>query len=121
LLDDLNDLLQSAPIEGDDAMVLVRGLSKLIDAGGNDAVLESIFNVLSTLYIQGQARDEIEDIALKRIPDLPVGVIVHVLEIVGLSEMPSKRDILTSYTKHENPYLNALAKSLLTGTEDRST
>ena len=116
LLDDLNDLLQSAPLEEDDAKVLVRDLSRLVDNKDSDAALESLFNVLGTLYAQGRARDEIEDIALKRMSSLPVGATVHALEIVGMSEIPSKRDLLATYTEHENLYLSARAKSLLADT-----
>ena len=120
LLDDLNDSLQSTPIKDDEASALVRGLSSLLEKKCGDAALESLCNVLSTLYILGRARSEIEQIALKKMRDLPVGAVVHMLEVVGLSEISTKRELLSSYAQHENAYLSALAKSLLARAEHRS-
>lgn len=113
LLDALDDILQSSPLEEAEALALVNDLSRTIEFGSEDVTLESFFNVLSTLYLQGKAKAAIESLVIEQVESLPVSAMVHVLEIVGLSDLPTKHDLLTSYSMHSNSYLSALAKSFL--------
>ena len=113
LLDDLNDNLQSSPMDEADARDLVADLSKMVAQDGRAAVQESFFNVMATLYLRGIAQQSIERIALDRVATLPVGAVCHVLEIVGASKLPSKRDLLSKFAEQDNPHLSALARALL--------
>ena len=112
LLDDLNDLLENATLEPAEAASLVQTLSLLVDSGANDVVLESFFNILSTLYFQGLAREEIEGVVSEKIYGLPVNSLAHALEIVGASNIAGKGDNLEAYAQHENRYIGDLVQSL---------
>ena len=103
LLDDLNDVIERTDITELEAMDVVGELSSLIGVSSNSAEHESLLNLLSTLYFKGRATGLIEKLVEERMDFVDDGSLVHCIEIISESSLPTREARLKELLHHQNP------------------
>ena len=110
LVDELNDLLERAVLTDDDVDAVVERLSKILASDRNQAVWESIFNLLNGL--SGRTR-KICELAVRYLGHMSPGSLVHALEIIAESDRKDKKQILNVFLNSENRAVKAIASEFL--------
>ncbi|GLR12984.1 hypothetical protein GCM10007907_17740 [Chitinimonas prasina] len=113
LLDELNDCIAAGDLGSMRPDDIVDKISALVPPHSNLAEQESLFNVISSIYLGGECHERIEEIVLSRLFHLKASSLVHALEILAASKLANKRELLRDFAKHENEFIRKLANSLL--------
>jgi hypothetical protein len=109
-LDDLNDVIEHADITELQAMDVVGELISLIGVSSNSAEHESLLNLLGTLYFKGRAIGLIEKLVEERMDFVDDGSLVHCIEIISESSLPTRQERLKELLRHQNPVVRQLAQ-----------
>ena len=113
LLDDLNDCVEAGDLDSMKLDEIVDSISVLIPLHSNAAEQESLFNVISSIYLNGKCHEKIENIVLTRLCHLKAGDLAHALEIIATSQLVNKKELLRDFANHENDFIRKLVHSLL--------
>lgn len=101
--DELNDLACGRILdEAQQTMVAKSTLARLPDER-DLVVLESMFNLLSTVFDNGVAKDEIADGIAPALASLPVGALMHAIPIIAASARADRAALLSPFQTSANP------------------
>ncbi|WP_282176055.1 hypothetical protein [Vibrio nereis] len=114
LVDELNDEIESESFSADEILLIIHKLLILLPVETDQAVHESILNLLSGVYPSGNGAKDIEKYVLNYIQELNPGSLVHALSILSESNLVEKKEIFTNFTHSDNEAIRKIAQSLLT-------
>lgn len=107
-IDDLTDVIEDVDISEDEAEIIVARLDTLVGTTTNADEQESFFYFLAALYFKSRARALIEEIILKKMDNVNVAALIHCIEIISESNLPSREVLLRKFLGHSNPAVRNL-------------
>ncbi|QYO67757.1 hypothetical protein [Leptolyngbya sp. 7M] len=114
-IDDLSTLLEYESLSDDEQHTVVSELVRFLeeDSVQEDAVVESIFNLLGIVFFQDKYTDLIANVSAKMLPRLMPGSLVHALLIIGESNLPNKVALIEKYLNSDNPAIRSAAQEAM--------
>lgn len=113
LIDQMNDMITNGSVTRSDQEIVVEALLKLILRESDEAVSESIWNLLGNVYEKGPWKESIADAAVTLLDLLPAGCLAHVIPIIGGSNRHDKHVLLAPFTASSNNAIRAISKETL--------
>ncbi|RKZ50577.1 MAG: hypothetical protein DRR16_19525 [Candidatus Parabeggiatoa sp. nov. 3] len=112
LVDELNDLVENNQFdEGEQAKIAKKLLVLLIDET-NDAVFESVLNLLGGIYASGICVNAIASNIAGFINTLKPESLVHAIPIIAESNLPEKRKLLEPFLNSSHPAIDVQKNNL---------
>ncbi|WP_444943245.1 hypothetical protein ACJJIK_15310 [Microbulbifer sp. ZKSA006] len=113
LVDELNDEIEAGSFSKEDTQLIVHSLLKLLPAEQDQAVNESILNLLSSLYPSGITDRDIEVYVLDHIKDFKPGSLIHALSILSESKLNERKAIFSHFSKSDNTSIQEVVRNYL--------
>lgn len=101
--DELCDLASGRTLDGVKQITVAKATLARLPDEQEPAVLESMFNLLSTIFDNGFARTQIADGVAPALAALPVGALVHAIPIIAASARADKADLLLPFQASASP------------------
>lgn len=101
--DELNDLASGRTLDQAKQTTVAKATLAQLDNERDPAVLESMFNLLSTVFNNGFAKAEIADGIAPAVAVLPVGALMHAIPIIAASARADKAALLAPFQASSNP------------------
>jgi hypothetical protein len=113
LIDELNDEIEVESYSEEETLSIIHDLLRLLPTEKDQAVHESIMNLLSGIYPSGNGARDIERYILDYIQELKPGSLVHALSILAESKLEERRDIFDSFFHSDNEAIQKIARNYL--------
>ena len=97
LIDELNDLIVYGEVNPTDLESTVKQLMNQLKHEADPAVNESIFNLLATVFDNGDLTHLIADETAELLNQLPAICLVHAIPIIAYSHRPDKASLLRPF------------------------
>lgn len=101
--DELNDLASGRTLDEAQQTTVARAALARLPDEQDPAVLESMCNLLSTIFDNGFARAEIADGMAPALATLPVGALMHAIPIIAASARADRAALLGPFQASSNP------------------
>lgn len=113
LVDELNDEIETESYSEEETLSIIHKLLGLLPTETDQAVHESILNLLSGIYPTSNCSQDIERYILDYIQELKPGSLVHALSILSESKLAERKEIFTTFSHSDNEAIQKVARKFL--------
>lgn len=113
LVDELHDRISAGGMNREDTGRLVKDLLQILTETSDDALSESICNLLATIYYQGIAQESIAVACMAIVDRLKTGSLIHVLDILEAEDVIGSQDLLARFAASSDPVVRERAQEIL--------
>ena len=113
LVDELNDGIEAESYSKQETLSIIHQLLGLLLTETDQAVCESILNLLSGIYPSGNGARDIEIYILEHIHELKPGALVHALSILSESNLEEREKIFSDFSYSDNESIREMARNYL--------
>lgn len=114
IIDELCDLIEAKKVPREKEIFIVDELIQILDSDNNNAVIESILNLLALEFFNNVCSNKIANACARNIHKLDVGSLCHALPIIAESNLPNKKSLIADYIESDNSTIKQLAKEVIT-------
>jgi hypothetical protein len=113
MIDELTDLIDYDALSDDVVVDILMKLIQMVKKENNKAVVESVFNFLSTLFCKDKYNRIITQFCLEQLPYLDVASLDHAMFIISQSNLDNKKQIIQNYLLSDNSVIRKIAQDCL--------
>ena len=112
-IDNLSTLLEYEQLSNVEQIYVVEELIKILREESDPAVIESIFNLLGIAFDNDVCSDDIVKISTEMLNILEPNSLVHVILIIGCSELENREELIEPFLSSNNPAVKSEAEETL--------
>ncbi|WP_423009128.1 hypothetical protein [Undibacterium sp. JH2W] len=113
LIDELNDHIVYGEVNSTDLEFIVKQLINQLKHEADPAVNESIFNLLATVFDNGDLTHLIADETAEVLNQLPAICLVHAIPIIAYSHRPDKSSLLQPFIHDKDDEVRKMISEIL--------
>ncbi len=112
-IDNLSTLLENGQLSNVEQIHVVEELINILRDESDSTVIESIFNLLEIAFENGVCSDETVEISTEMLNILEPGSLVHVIPIIGCSELENREVLIEPFLSSNNSAVKSAAEEAL--------